>query len=283
VPTRAAQSVWISIDMEGIGGVATYSHVMMQGVEYERARKWMTDEANACIDGAADAGAKKFCVNDSHGSMHNIYADDLDPRAELLVGTAKPWSMGQGIDGGYDTCFFVGYHARAGHRKGVLDHTYASRAIYELRLNGRAVGETTLNAYLAGYFGATVSLVAGDDATCAEARQLLGRDVVTVRTKDAAGRFAAKMLHPSKVCEQLRDGASQAVATSLKPLVAKGRSEVELVFLTSAMADMAELIPAARRSGPRAVAYASRDYLELYKAMLAMVRIAPSAVPPEQS
>ena len=113
--------------MEGIGGVATYSHVMMQGVEYERARKWMADEANACIEGAANAGAARFCVNDSHGSMHNIHADDLDPRAELLVGTAKPWSMGQGIDGGYDTCFFVGYHARAGHRKGVLDHTYASR------------------------------------------------------------------------------------------------------------------------------------------------------------
>jgi D-aminopeptidase len=49
------------------------------------------------------------------------------------------------------------------------------------------------------------------------------------------------------------------------------------------MADMAELIPATRRSGPRAVAYASRDYLELYKAMLAMVRIAPAAVPPGQS
>ena len=48
VPKRGASSVWISIDMEGIGGVATYSHVMMQGVEYERARKWMTDEANAC-------------------------------------------------------------------------------------------------------------------------------------------------------------------------------------------------------------------------------------------
>ena len=283
MPKRAAKSVWISIDMEGLGGVATYSHVMMQGIEYERARKWMADEANACIEGAASAGATKFCVNDSHGSMHNIFADDLDPRAELLVGTAKPWSMGQGIDGGYDTCFFVGYHARAGHRRGVLDHTYASHAVYELRLNGKAVGETTLNAYLAGYFGATVSLVAGDDATCAEARQLLGREAVAVRTKDAAGRFAAKMLHPSKVCEQLRDGASEAVATSLKPLVAKGRNEVELIFLTSAMADMAELIPATRRSGARAVAYEGRDYLEVYKAMLAMVRIAPSAVPPEQS
>ena len=271
--------------MEGIGGVATYSHVMMQGVEYERDRKWMTDEANACIEGASTAGARKFCVNDSHGAMHNIYADDLDPRAELLVGTAKPWSMGQGIDGGYDTCFFVGYHARAGHPRGVLDHTYASRAIYELRLDGKPVGETTLNAYLAGYFGATVSLVAGDDATCREARQLLGPDLVAVRTKDAAGRFAAKMLHPSKVCEALRDGAARAIedGTSVKPLVPRGRHEVELAFLTSAMADMAELIPATRRAGARSVAYGARDYLEVYKAMLAMVRIAPSAVPPEQS
>jgi len=49
------------------------------------------------------------------------------------------------------------------------------------------------------------------------------------------------------------------------------------------MADMAELIPTTRRSGPRAVSYTSRDYLELYKAMLAMVRIAPAAVPPEQT
>ena len=43
--------------MEGLGGVATYSQVMMQGVEYERARRWMADEANACIDGAASGGA----------------------------------------------------------------------------------------------------------------------------------------------------------------------------------------------------------------------------------
>ena len=270
--------------MEGLGGVATHSQVMMQGVEYERARQWMAHEANACIDGAASAGARRFCVNDSHGTMHNIFADDLDPRAELIVGTAKPWSMGQGIDGGYDTCFFVGYHGRAGHPKAVLDHTYASRTIYECRLNGKAVGETTLNTYLAGHFGATVSLVAGDDATCREGRALVPA-IVTVKTKDATGRFSAKMIHPSRVQEALREGAARAVglATTLKPVVLKGTNEIELIFLTSAMADMAELIPTTRRSGPRAVSYSSRDYLELYKAMLAMVRVAPAAVPPEQS
>ena len=85
--------------------------------------------------------------------------------------------------------------------------------------------------------------------------------------------------------EALREGAARAVAlaTKLKPLVPKGSNEIELVFLTSAMADIAELIPATRRSGPRAVSFTSRDYLELYKAMLAMVRIAPAAVPPEQT
>ncbi len=283
MPKRDVRGVWISVDMEGIGGIAAYSQVMMTGVEYERGRSWMAQEANACIEGAASAGASRFCVNDSHGAMHNIFADEIDPRAELLVGTAKPWSMGQGIDGGYDTCFFVGYHGRAGHPKAVLDHTYASRAIYELRLDGKPVGETTLNTYLAGYFGATVSLVAGDGATCREGRELVA-DMVTVKTKDATGRFSAKMLHPSLVRERLRAGAARAieVAASLRPLVPRGRATVELLFLTSAMADMAELIPGSRRSGPRAVAYSSRDYLEAYQAMLAMVRLAPAAVPPEQ-
>ena len=283
VPKRPVKSVWISVDMEGIGGVAAYSHVMMKGVEYERARTWMAQEANACIEGAAEAGASRFCVNDSHGNMHNIYADEIDPRAELLIGTAKPWSMGQGIDGGYDTCFFIGYHGRAGHPKAVLDHTYASRAIYDCRLDGRSVGETTLNVYLAGYFGATVSLVSGDGAPCREARDLVP-GVVTVQTKEAHGRYAAKVRHPSRVQDMLRKGAASAIdaATRLKPLVPRGKHELDLHFLTSSMADMAELLPGARRSGARAVAYASRDYLELYKAMLAMVRLAPAAVPPEQ-
>ena len=283
MPKRDASSVWISVDMEGIGGVAAYSHVMMHGPEYERARTWMTNEVNATIEGAASNGAARFCVNDSHGNMHNLYADELDPRAELIVGTAKPWSMGQGIDGGYDTCFFIGYHGMAGHPRAVLDHTYASRAIYECRLNGKPVGETTLNVYLAGYFDASVTLVSGDGATCREARSLVP-SCVTVKTKDATGRFSAKMLHPQRVQELLQVAAAKAmdVARDARPLRPKARNEIDLVFLTSAMADMVELIPGTRRSGPRAVAYASRDYLELYKALLAMVRIAPSAVPPEQ-
>ncbi len=50
-------------------------------------------------------------VNDSHGSMRNIIADQLDPRASLISGSPKPLSMMQGIDSSFDACIFVGYHA----------------------------------------------------------------------------------------------------------------------------------------------------------------------------
>ena len=53
MPKPLVKSVWISVEMEGIGSVAAYSHVMMKGVEYERARTWMAQEANACIAPAA--------------------------------------------------------------------------------------------------------------------------------------------------------------------------------------------------------------------------------------
>ena len=66
-----------------------------------------------------------------------------------------------------------------------------------------------------------------------------------------AGRFAAKLIHPSKVGDALREGAARAIETAprLRPLAPKRRSDVELAFLTSAMADMAELIPGTRRAG----------------------------------
>ena len=125
------------------------------------------------------------------------------------------------------------------------------------------MGETTLNAYLAATSARRCRWVR-DDATCREGRALVP-DVVTVKTKDATGRFSAKMIHPTRVREALREGAARAVelAPTQKPLVPKGSNEIELVFLTSAMADMAELIPATRAQRSRAVSYASRDYLEL--------------------
>jgi len=42
-------------------------------------------------------GATEVVVNDSHGSMRNLIAYELDRRAELISGSPKPLSMMEGL------------------------------------------------------------------------------------------------------------------------------------------------------------------------------------------
>src|SRR5437879_11095050 len=122
--------------------------------------------------------------------MRNLLAEGLHQAAELVAGDPKPRSMVQGIDGGFDAALFIGYHARAGTARAILDHTYADR-IYEVRLNGKAVGELGINAALAGVYGVPVALVSGDSALAAEATDLLGDAVSTVVVQEAVGLSGA--------------------------------------------------------------------------------------------
>ena len=63
-------------------------------------------------------------VNDSHGSMYNLSPEAIDARARLVQGR-KPLSMVQAAaDARFDVALFVGYHARAGHPRGTIAHTY---------------------------------------------------------------------------------------------------------------------------------------------------------------
>ena len=155
--------VYISVDMEGIAGVVHESQTDPTtptfAAEYARFRRLMTAEANAAVEGALAAGATRALVNDSHWFMRNLLAEELHEAAELVSGDPKPRSMMQEIDqpGGFDAALCIGYHARAGTRNAILDHTYADR-IHEVRLNGKPVGELGLNAALAGVHGVPVAL-----------------------------------------------------------------------------------------------------------------------------
>jgi D-aminopeptidase len=46
---------------------------------------------------AGDGGATSVVVNDSHGPMDNLLGEQLDPRAEYLVGEPKPLDMLQEV------------------------------------------------------------------------------------------------------------------------------------------------------------------------------------------
>src|SRR3989442_12339271 len=142
--------------MEGTAGVVHDSQADPASpafaAEYGRFRRLMTAEANAAVEGALAAGATRVVVNDSHWFMRNLLAEELHQAAELVAGDPKPRSMVQGIDGGFDVALFIGYHARAGTARAILDHTYADR-IYQVRLNGKAGGELGTNAGPPGVYG----------------------------------------------------------------------------------------------------------------------------------
>lgn len=60
--------IYISADMEGVVGVVSSEQLGPQGFEYARFREFMTQEVNAAIEAAFEAGATEVVVSDSHGN-----------------------------------------------------------------------------------------------------------------------------------------------------------------------------------------------------------------------
>jgi D-amino peptidase len=269
--------IYISVDMEGVAGVVHEDQTNPLdprcAPEYARFRRLMTAEANAAIQGSLDAGATSVLVNDSHWTMRNLLAEDLNEAAQLVSGDPKPLTMMEGIAEGHDAALFIGYHARAGTGSAILDHTYADR-ILEVRLNGRAVGEVGLNAALAGSYGVPVVLVSGDAAVATETRELLGEDVATVIVKEAVGRHAAKCLAPAAACRLIRDNVAKALKRRHAPFVLPAPITLEAEFSKTVEADMAVLCPGAVRISGRGVRYVHDDYREVFRAWRAMQNLA---------
>jgi D-amino peptidase len=268
--------VYISVDMEGIAGVVNGDQTSASGNDYNIARRWMTQEVNAAILGAKEAGATEIVVNDSHGSMRNVVISELDSAAYLITGSPKPLSMMQGIDETYDAIFFIGYHARAGSEDGVLDHTYSSASVFSIKVNGMELGEAEQNALIAGCFDVPVVLVTGDQTVCGQVKKSLGEGVETAVVKEGIGRHAAKSLTPQKACALIKNKAKIALENrnKVKPLKMDPPYRFELTYLRSYMADAGEIIPQVTRTGPRTVQFEIQDYIEGYKLFRALVSLA---------
>jgi len=270
--------ILIAADMEGVTGVTHWDQVTPGHVEYGRFRRLMTQDVNAAIEGALEAGASEILVADGHWAGANILLEELHPRARLNTGNPSPLSMIQGIDASVEGVFFVGYHARAGTPNAILDHTWSSKCVANVWLNELLVGETGLNAAMCGHFGAPVLMVSGDQSVCAEAMDLLG-PVEVVVVKRAGGRMSAECLPPAqsheKICEAAVRGVRRLKEGGAPPplrLPAPINGVIELV--TSDMADRASLLPEVRRMDGRRIEFSAPDMPEAYRLFRAVVMLA---------
>ncbi len=270
--------VFVSADMEGIWGVVNAEQTSPGG-DYGAARAWMVDDVNAVVEGLYQAGATEVVVNDSHGSMRNIVASDLDRRASLITGTPKPLSMMQGIDPSFDAALFVGYHARAGSAPAILDHTISSATVRAVRINGRELPEMGINGAIAGYYGVPVVMLSGDTETCAQAKAIFGNEFVTAAVKEAIGRTAARLLPREDARARLTEAARQALAkrASIAPYKLSPPFTFELELNTSLQAEAPTLIPGVKRAGARTVTFTASDYIEGFKLLRALIALAAAS------
>jgi D-amino peptidase len=267
--------VFISADIEGVACVVSREDTKLEGVEYERAREWMTGEVNAAIEGCLEAGATEIVVADSHGHMRNILAEKLHEKALLVRGSPRPGTMAEGLNADTTAAMFIGYHSQAGNAHGVLAHTYLGSTFYQVRLNGKAYGETGINAAIAGYYGVPVALVAGDDTLKAEVNAIMPW-TENVVTKWAISTLSAKNLTPKASQAAIRSAAKKALGRlpEMKTFDVGKPVELEVDFIQALSADLAGDIPGVTRKGDRTLAFTGKDVLEVIK----MIRLIGNSV-----
>lgn len=266
--------LYISMDMEGVTGLVDDTFVDSAKRNYNRGQRIMTAEANHVIETAFGEGIQEVVVNDSHSKMNNLIIEELYPRAQLISGDVKPYSMMQGLDSSYGGAVFLGYHSRAA-RPGVMSHSMIF-GIRNMYINDVAVGELGFNAYVAGHHGVPLLLVAGDDETAAEAEELIPH-VTTAIVKRQISRTSALCLTPAQSGELLREKTIQAIANKeqVQPLTPPEKPLLTLEFANYGQAEWAHLMPKTRmeRYSP-VVSYQADDILEAYQAMLVMTELA---------
>jgi len=231
--------VYISTDMEGISGVLTWEQAGRDGKnpEYENARHLLTQDVNAAVQGAISGGAEEVVVMDGHSSGFNFVLEELDPRASYITGPTRV-NVYPGLDESFDAVLLVGYHAMAGTKGGILDHTQSSTTWFNYYLNGIKMGEIGQAAVIAGHFNIPVIFASGDKAACEEAKALLG-NIETVAVKEGLTRNCAKILSPVKSIELIKEGVSKALKRikDFKPYIIKPPIEIKLECQNTDVAD----------------------------------------------
>jgi D-amino peptidase len=261
--------VFVTVDIEGVAGVVHGEEGSPGNAEYERARRLMTAEASAVVAGIFDADPEaQVTVADVHGPYRNLIPEELDERATLNRGKPKLFGMMDGVERGYDLAMFVGVHGRAGAAPAVLSHTFTGQ-ILDVTINGRPMGELGLNAAVAGEHGVPVVLVAGDQTVEAEARDLLGTEVLTVVVKESRAFLAAESLHPARSRARLREAAARAVRErpAVAPLRVGAPVDCAVSLARPVLADLAMLIDGVERVDGRTVRFTRANMLEAYKTL----------------
>ena len=271
---------FVSVDLEGMPYVVIPGHLNLKGSLYDEARRIATKVTVIVAKELNENGFDEVIIADSHGPMVNLLVDDLPEYVEIVRGYPRPVSMISGVEG-CDAALFLGYHAKFGTARSTFDHTYSGGTINKVIVNKVEVSEFLLNSYAAGDLNVPVILVAGE-------AQLLKDDVnkytpwvKTLPLKHSLSRLSARSPSMLEIEKNLKKVVKKAVTNlrqnKVKPLVAKKPVQMQITFIATHFADVAELSPTVRRIDGLNVEYIANNVIEGYK-MFELLVLAASAM-----
>lgn len=258
---------YLSTDMEGVACVTGLAGQPLGNCpkQYEFARKILTAETNAAIDGLKTAGDVEIIVEDGHSDgTSNLLYDELRRGVKILSGVPRPRRL-TGLDETFAGVLLIGYHPMAGVEGGVLSHTFSSVAIHNMWLNGRLIGEIGLTAVQAGSLGVPVIFVSSCKEGVREAKEWIP-GVKTVAVKEGFGRNCALSLHPLDAQERIREAVKRAVANlaNFKPVRLAPPYELKIEYKLESTAETVCKAESCTRVDARTILKRSSDLFALY-------------------
>lgn len=272
--------IYISADMEGVVGAVTNEQLGPQGFEYARFREFMTEEVNAAIAGAFEAGATEIVVSDSHGNGQNLLIEKLPKNVLLVRSWPRPLMMMQGIDETFAGVIFIGYHTGTTNQEGVRAHTISSARLADVRLKGVSVSEAGLNAAIAGHFNVPVIMVSGDDAVVKETTALLG-NIEGAVVKWASGFHSATTLMPEAANDLIREKVKTAIGRikDFKPYKLATPIQLDVRFKNYRPSELLGYLSIVQRTDAHSIRFTGRDIIEVSKFLEFIMTYEPSLEP----
>ena len=259
---QAHKTVFLITDAEGVAGVCRQDQTDPKDAEM---RQLLTGEINAAVTGLLNNPSKvdEVIVWDGHDGSQSLSALTIHPRAKLIIGDL---GVTMTLERGYTAIGFVGQHARANRKGGIMAHSYSSLGIQTMLMNGKPVGEIETRAALAGAFNVPVIFLSGDQAAADDLRAVVPDAEVAV-VKEGFSNYACQTLSAEAARDLITQGATSALGKigQIKPYKVDGPVTIQIEYTTrNALGADAHLRPGAEVIDARTIRYSGKDFLEAW-------------------
>jgi D-amino peptidase len=260
VSSQSRKTIFLITDAEGVAGVCRQDQTDPKDLEL---RQLLTGEINAAVEGFYAGGADEVIVWDGHDGSQTLSALTIHPRAKLIIGKL-PATMT--LERHYSALGFVGQHARADRKGGIMAHSYSSLGIQTMLMNGKPVGEIETLTATAGAFNTPVIFLSGDQAAADDLHAIVP-DAALAVVKEGLSNYICISMSAQASRDLIRSRAMSAMKQlgSIKPYKVEGPVTIQIERTTrNATGFEVPVRPNVEMLDARTIRYHGKDFLDAW-------------------